>query len=190
MKKAVLAAVAATLLIALTTGSAAALRSLEYSATLLSLLDALLTILGILEAVCEVGITTTLTKRASPKTGGGIIGRASSLVLRCSRGTLSIVNPPWNVKYVSIGGTLPRISSFTFEIERVQLRATNILTCQITAEVSGLDRVTAETGVVGNFEGRPFRLRAVTTSGACEAGEVALLGTFTPTNGPITARLI
>jgi len=189
MKKVMLAAFAAMLLIALTAGSAAALRSIESSTTLINLLSRALTLLGILEVVCEVQLSTTLTNRSSAKTVGAVIGRTTPTILRCSRGTAVILNAPWNVKYVSISGTLPRISGLTLEIERAQFRATLILTCLVTSESQGLQSITPETGRVGNLVGRPFRLRAVTTSGACEAGEVALLGTFEPV-GTITIRLV
>jgi len=189
-KKTMLAAFAATLLLALTTANASALRSLEFSRTLVNLLSRALTFLGILEVVCEVGFSTTLNSRSKAKTASAVIGRVTAIILRCSRGTAAFLNTLWNLKYVSISGTLPRISGLTLEIERWQLRVTNILTCLITAELSSVQSVVPETGVIGNLVGRPWRLRAVTTTGACEAAEIAMLGTFEPTNGPTTIRLV
>jgi len=188
IKRLVLAGSVAMLMLSLLAGASAALRSLSVSQTLITLLFTLLTFLGPLEVVCDVGLTIT-SGVAIPKTPNAIIGRVTPRILRCATGTATILGAPWNVKYVSIAGTLPEITSFTLEIERAQFLVRNILACLVISESLGPQRVSR--GTVGNLEARPFGLQNVRiVSGPCEEAEVQFIGTAVPTNGPITIRLI
>jgi len=189
-KKLLGAALAALLLLSAVSGPAAALSSLEFSRTTLNLLSFELTIEGFTQVICEIGLSTTLDTRALAKTANVVIGRVTGIVLACSKGEMVFLTTPWNVKYKSFSGSLPRISGFTFQIQRMEFSATDLLTCLIIAEVSGLQRVRAETGSVGALEGRPFALETVNTAGDCTRETVQLKGTLLPMNGPITVRLI
>jgi len=120
-KKLVIAALAAVILLALTGGTAAALRSLSWSKREISLLARELTFTGGFgRVICDVALNTTLNQLRNAKREGAVIGRAAYVFLRCREGTAAVLNTPWNVKYKSIGGTLPRISSITDQLERIQ----------------------------------------------------------------------
>ena len=201
-KKFLLAAFAATILLALTGGIAAALRSLGSNKREIALLARSLSFLSEagVSVVCNVGLNTTLNQLRNPKREGTVVGRAEAVILSCSRGTARVLlreTLPWLVKYKSIGGTLPRITSITNQLERTQFLVTLLGTlCLITAESSAPQEVI--NGTVGNLTGRPFVLANTTIDVRLNTGfelcprrpEGAILeGTFEPVNGPITVEL-
>jgi len=198
-KKFLLAAFAATILLALTGGIAAALRSLGSNKREIALLARSLSFSSEsgLSVVCNVGLNTTLNQLRNAKREGTVVGSAEAVILSCSQGTARVLNTPWLVKYKSIGGTLPRITSITNQLERTQFLVTLLGTlCLITAESSAPQEVI--NGTVGNLTGRPFTLIGTTIRTELNTGfefcprrpeGARLLGTFEPVNGPITVEL-
>jgi hypothetical protein len=194
-KKIVLAALAATMLLALTAGTAAALRSLSLSSRTIATLSAALTLSGGISDVCAVGITLTLTNNPIAKTARANIGTAAVRILnpeRCSI-TTSVLAGPYNVNYLGFTGTLPNITGIILQLLGVEFLIRTLgQGCNIRANALGTNAISA--GAVGTLSGRPFGLegvRVTTLEGfACpEAGEVRLLGTFTPV-GSIRLTLI
>lgn len=203
-KKLLLAAFAAALLLALTGGTAGALRSLGFSQREIKLLFIELSfgsLFGGVVVICEVGLNTTLNSLRVTKREGSVVGRVTAVVLRCRRGTASVLEILlWNVKYRSILGTLPTIEGIQFQIETVQFlveygaRLEN--RCLILADTEGIQDVVVEAGgrrKVEVLEGIPFRLVGIVVTrlaGLCPfLSEAIMQGTARPIGGPIFVEL-
>jgi len=180
-------AIAALSLLAMTAGTAAALRSLTSSQREIVLLSREFTLHGFATVICEVSLNTTLNSLSSSKRENAIVGRLTMVILRCQNGAAVVaLNTPWNVKYKSIEGTLPNITAMRLEIERMQFRITGNLSCLLTFEMTGTQEV--RNGTVGTLLGRPFSLRERSIREFCNNRET-FEGEFAPMGGPITVRL-
>lgn len=126
MRKVVLAAFAAMLLLALGTGAASANRSISLTPTTgQSAVSRALTFSSPevegFEVICEVTLTMEEIVRAASKTAGSRIGNIiDARVAGCRNGTATVLAPtraaPWNTTYVSFTGTLPNITSVRLEL--------------------------------------------------------------------------
>jgi len=186
--KIILVAIAALSLLAMTAGTAAALRSLTWSKREIALLSRALTLKSFATVICEVSLNTTLNSLSIPKREGTTIGRVGLVILSCQNGaTVTVLNTPWNLKYKSIAGTLPAITGLTQEIERAQFRVVAAgLACLVTAEVIGTQAV--RSGTVGNLSGFPYIFRAISVREFCN-GRETWEGEFAPLAGPVTLSL-
>jgi len=197
IKKAILAALTAGILLSLLAGTASALRSISSSETLITLLSTAVsfgsTNLGT-AVICEVGLSITLAKRAFAKTERVGIARALVIILRCSRGTATVLGGPFAVNYISFTGTLPTITSLNLQLLRVAFLVLVTVVgvnvrCLIVSNALGNQVVNSRreletlTGPGGRTE---FTLEAITvtpltgTALCPEANEVFLRGTFAP----------
>lgn len=148
IKKIVLAAFAAIMLLSLFGGTASANRSLEASATVISLLAPALTLKAAgIPIVCEVGVTITLNRRTFAKSERVNIGRAEFRVLReqCRGGRARVLAGPFNVNYLGFAGTLPTITGLLFQVLRVAFLVDleGFARCLVTTNAAGFQRVTA-----------------------------------------------
>jgi len=199
VKKLLLGGVAAASLLAVAGGTAMALRSLDFNRREIALLSRAASFGSVATgtvAVCEVALNSTLDSLRHPKREG-VVGRVAAVVLRCSRGLATTLSGPWSLKYKTISGTLPRITSLTEQIERARFLVESGPTlenrCLILDEIEYIQEVIG--GTFGRLEVDPFKLENITVArlgGLCPmfAMEVRMSGSFEPVNGPITVSLV
>jgi hypothetical protein len=113
------ATIAAAFIVAMTSGSAAALRSLEVSTTAVRSTARALTFAGGGEVTCEATLNKTLNTRIT-KIRGVDAGRVEIRVneARCRGGRMRALaeSQPWRFNYLSFSGTLPNIHSVRFDL--------------------------------------------------------------------------
>jgi hypothetical protein len=207
LKKVILAALAALMLLALAAGTASALRSIESSASVITLLSRSLTFTGNgIRVVCEVGITITLNERSIAKRPTNPIGRAEVKVLgqeggveRCSTNRARTLGGPFNINYLSFTGTLPRIEALNLQLLQVAFSVTAVgITCLYTANALGIQKVDANRALErlrGEERGEAYRLESITAarenSGLCPTtAQIALAGSFAPVTPLVTITLV
>lgn len=120
--------VLSVLVLALVAGQASANGRISLSPTGVEARGAAITFTdegGAARVICQLSMTLSLA-RSIVKTASGSVGNVTAADARsCSGGTIRLLAPevrrPWPIKYVSFTGTLPRITSVRFELERVAL---------------------------------------------------------------------
>jgi hypothetical protein len=126
MRKIILAALAALLVLALGGGTAAALRSISVvgGARTVTATSRALTFTeeeGNFRVICEVILEVRLNAAAG-KAVGSSVGSANVRTRNCSGGSVVVLprNQPWAITFVSFTGTLPNITSVRLEIRRAE----------------------------------------------------------------------
>jgi hypothetical protein len=119
--KLLLAALTAVVALSLGAGTAAALRSIESSATAVAASGRAITFAGGgSRVVCEVTLSLTLSTRSISKVRGSRVGNTKATVNEraCTGGRARPLNTAegWVTNYFSFAGTLPNITSIRLEL--------------------------------------------------------------------------
>ena len=202
MKKTVLAACAAALLLSIGTSSAVALRSLEFSPSAFSLLGELTIEEGLIRVTCEVNAALRLANRNVAKREA-VVGRATWTVLeqeegerheRCAEQRARFLPFEAEVAYLSFNGRLPEITGINIAFGRIRI-VTNIgnglAKCLINADVLGTQAINA--GILGTFTIGMVFIREVTTIvGTCPRPEAVRIRGSLSLSAPrtVTVRLV